>query len=130
MRIIEWGYTLDSVPAAPVRIELIDTDAIFATSLTAHVSAGIHKLNKPTGEASLIQLGTALSGYNVAGAASEGTITTTRLLDYQYENGVYYKKQDPLGREGEIAAGKCLRVRVTPTSAVAINIACYVKWEE
>lgn len=130
IRITEWGYTLDTPPTTPCRIELVDTDTVFATGLTAHVAAGIQKVNVPAGSASSIQLGTALTGYNVAGAGAEGTVTTTRLLDYQYENGLYFKKQFPLGREPEIAIGKCLRIRVTPGAATAVNITCYIEWEE
>jgi len=130
LRIIEWGYILDATPTAPLRVELIDTDAIFASGLTAHVAAGIHKVNVPTGAASTVQLGAALTGYNVAGAGTENTITSTRLLDYKTENGLYYVKQFPLGREPEIAASKCLRIRATPTVGAATSIACYVMWEE
>lgn len=130
IRVIEYGYTLFSTPTAPFQIELVDTDAVFASGLTAHVAAGLHKWNKPTGEASTLQLGTALTGYNVAGAATEGTITATREIEFHNETGLYLNKQYPLGRECEIAAGKCLRIKVTPTAALAITIAVYVVWEE
>lgn len=129
IRIIEWGYTFDSTPAAPVRIELVDTAAVFASGLTAHVAAGIHKYSIPSGAASTVQLGTALTGYS-AGSSTEGTTTVSRLLGYQYENGIYFKQQFPLGREPEIAAGGCLRIRATPTTAAAVNIVCYAIWEE
>lgn len=130
IRVVEYGYTLFSTPTAPFQIELVDTDAIFATGLTAHVAAGIHKWNVPLGAASTVQLGTALTGYNVAGAATEGTITTTRELEFHNETGLYLNKQYPLGRECEVAGGKCLRVKVTPTTATPITIAVYVVWEE
>jgi hypothetical protein len=130
IRVIAWGYSFDVVPASNARVELIDTGAIFATGLTAHVAAGIHKYNVPAGTASTVQLGAALTGYNVAGAAAEGTITATRLLDYRYESGLYYQIQFPLGREPEIPAGNALRIRVTPTSAAALNFVGWVVWEE
>lgn len=129
IRIIEWGYTADNLPAAPFRIELIETGTVFATALTAHVAAGIHKVNVPSGAGSSVQLGTGLTGYASA-APTEGTITATRLLDYHYENGIYVSKQYPLGREFEIPQGTALRVRATPTSAAAVNLAIYVMWEE
>jgi hypothetical protein len=126
LRIIEWGYLLSAVPAAPVLMELIDTDAVAAT-VTAHVSGGIAKYNNPTAAASAVQLGTALTGYN---ASAEGTITATRLLAMMVENGLAFKQQFPLGREPEVAAGKILRVRATPGSAAAVNVLTYVIWEE
>lgn len=130
IRVIEWGYTFSTAPAAPIAMELVDTGLIFATGLTAHVAAGIHRVNIPKGDASSVQLGTALTGYNVAGAGAEGTITATREFDFHYENGLYLNKQYPLGREFEVPAGNCLRIRATPGSAAALNLACYVIWEE
>lgn len=129
IRIIEWGYSFDAAPANNVRVELIDTGTVAASGLTAHVAAGIHKVNVPSGSASTVQLGTALTGYS-AGSSTEGTITTTRLIDYHYENGLYYVKFSPLGREWEVPAGNILRVRATPTSAAAVNMSCWVTWEE
>lgn len=130
IRVIAWGYSLLTLPAAFPLIELIDTTSIFASGLTAHVAAGIHKWNLPAGTASTVQLGTALTGYATATAPTEGVITATRLLDYNIENGAYYKMQFPLGREPEINAANCLRVRVTPGSAAAVNLNCWVSWEE
>jgi hypothetical protein len=129
IRIVAWGYSLDVQPAVNPRIELIETGAIFASGLTAHVAAGIAKWNVPAGAASTVQLGAALTGY-AAGATTEGTITATRLLDYNYENGLYLKREFSLGREPEVPAGNCLRIRVTPGSAAAVNVNCWIMWEE
>lgn len=124
--VIEWGYLLSAVPAAPVLMELVDTGAVFAT-VTAHAAGGITKYNAPASNASAVQLGTALTGYT---ATAEGTITATRLLAMMVENGLAFKQQFPLGREPAISAGGCLRVRATPGSASAVNILTYVIWEE
>jgi hypothetical protein len=129
IRVIEWGYAISVLPAAPVAIELVETGTILATGLTAHVAAGIHAVNVPTGAPSTVQLGAGLTGY-AAAAPTEGTITATRLLDFQWENGLYLKKQLPLGREPEVGVSRSLRIRATPTSAAAINMACYIVWEE
>lgn len=126
IRVLEWGYSFDIAPANNVRMELIETGSIAAT-VTAHVAAGIHKVNVPTGVSSSVTLGTSATGYN---ATAEGTITATRLFDYHYENGLYYSRLYPLGREWEIPAGNVLRIRATPTAAVATNVSCYVIWEE
>lgn len=130
LRPIEWGYVLSAVPAAPVALELIDTGAVPATGLTAHVAGSINKVNVPTGAASSAQLGTGLTGYTNSASATEGSITATRLLDFHEENGLYLNKQYPLGRECEIAAGNFLRIRATPGSAAAVSLLVYVVWEE
>ncbi|MGW2666112.1 hypothetical protein ACWCW7_34595 [Nocardia tengchongensis] len=129
IRILEWGYSFDTAPTNNVRVELIDTGTVACSGLTAHVSGGIHKVNVPTGAASTVQLGAALTGYS-AGSTTEGTITAPRLIDYHYENGLYYVKYSPLGREWEVPAGNILRVRATPTTAAAVNFSCWVTWEE
>jgi hypothetical protein len=119
------------VPPAPISLELLDTGTVAATGLTAHVAGSIQKWNVPTGAASSVQLGTALTGYtNSAAATSEGTITATRLLDFHTETGLYLNKQYPLGREVEVPAGNILRIRATPGSAAAVSILVYVVWEE
>lgn len=124
-RIIEWGYTLDAAPAAPLRVELVETGLIFATVTT--IGSGIRTYNDVTGVASQAAAGTAATGFN---ASAEGTITASRLLGYQYENGIYFKQQFPLGREPEVNGASALRVRATPTSASAVNIMPYIIWEE
>lgn len=126
IRVIEWGYTLDAAPASNVRIELVETGAVAAT-VTAHVAAGIISYNDASGGTSAVQLSTSTTGYT---ASAEGSITVNRPLDYHYENGLYYVKQFPLGREPEVGVGKVLRVRATPTSAASVNITCWVAWEE
>lgn len=129
IRIIEWGYSFDAAPANNVRVELIDTGTVACSGLTAHVAAGIHKVNVPTAAASTVQLGTALTGYST-GSTTEGTITTSRLMDFHYENGLYYVKFSPLGREWEVPAGNILRIRATPSTAASVNMTCWVNWEE
>lgn len=131
IRVIEWGYLLSAAQgSAPVTIELIDTGTVFASGLTAHVAGGIHKVNTPSAEASTVQLGAALTGYSPGTAPTEGSITATRLIDMRQENGIWAQKQYPLGREWQVSAGNCLRVRLTPGSTTAVNLLCYVCWEE
>lgn len=126
IRIIEWGYTFDAAPTNNVRMELVETGSIAAT-VTAHVAAGIVAYNDASGGTSGVQLSTSTTGYT---ASAEGSITASRLLAYQYENGLYFKQQFPLGREPEVGVGKILRVRATPTSNAAVNVSTYVIWEE
>lgn len=126
IRLIEWGYTLDTAPANNVRMELVETGTVAAT-VTAHIAAGIVPYNDASA-VSLVQLGTSLSGYTTP--TTEGSITTSRLFDYHYENGLYTQRMWPLSREPEVGAAKVLRIRATPTSAAAVNVTCYVIWEE
>lgn len=125
IRIVEWGYTFDSTPTAPVRVELVETGTIFATVTT--IGSGIRPYNDSTGPASAAVAGTAATGFN---ASAEGTITASRLFGYQYDTGLYFKQQLPLGRESEVNAASSLRIRATPTVSVASNMACYIIWEE
>jgi hypothetical protein len=127
IRVIEWGYTLTASPAAPCIVELIDTGAINATMATAYVAGDIIKYNNVSADTAPLTLATTGSGFGVASA--EGTITATRLLDFQYENGLYIKKQIPLGREPEVPSTNYLRVRITPTTAAAVSIVSYIIFE-
>jgi hypothetical protein len=126
IRIVEWGYSFDTTPAAFVRVELVTTGTVFAT-VTAYNAGDVPTYNDSTGPATQVALGTAASGFT---STAEGTVTATRLLAYQEEAGTAFKQQFPLGREPEVAGGSALRIRATPTSAAAITMTCYVIWEE
>lgn len=124
VRIIEWGYSFETVPTAMVRVELIETGTIAAT-VTATVAAGVMNYNDVTGPASQASLGVSATGYT---ATVEGSIVAGRLLAYQEEWGSAFKQQFPLGREPEVNGGSILRVRVT--TATALNMSTYICWEE
>jgi hypothetical protein len=124
IRVIEWGYTLDTAPAAPLRVELVETGLVYATVTT--IGSGVRTYSDASGSASTVQTGTTHTGFN---ASAEGTITSSRLLAYQYESGLYFKQQFPLGREPDIQANASLRIRATPTSAAAVNMQCYIIFE-
>lgn len=125
IRIVEWGYGFDTNPAAPVRLELVETGTVFATVTT--IGSGIRRYNDASGPDSAAVAGTTATGFN---ATSEGTITSSRLLAYNYDNALFFKQQFPLGREPEVNAASALRVRATPTSNVAVNVWAYVIFEE
>lgn len=125
IRIVEWGYGFDSNPAAPVKVELVETGTVFATVTT--IGSGILKYNDTTGAASSCSAGTSATGFN---ATAEGTVTASRLLAFNYDNSLFFKQQFPLGREPEVNGAYALRVRATPTSSVAVNMWTYVVWEE
>lgn len=123
IRVIEWGYAFTAAPSAPVAVELIETGTVFATVTAGSIAA----FNDATGPASQATIGTAATGFN---ATAEGSIVASRLLGYCLDLATLFKQQFPLGREPEVNAGACLRVRATPTTAAATFVQPYVIWEE
>jgi len=124
--VVEWGIDFDgSALATPGVVELIDTFAIPATALTAHVAAGVQPFNESTQVALDVALGTGATGYAPAGAPTEGTITQTRTFDAHLVDPVNnWSLQWPLDREPELGVSRNLRVRCT--FGTAINCLCYV----
>jgi len=131
MKIIEWGFSLDSAPATTGvgQVELIQTDV--AATVVAYIASGIQNLD-PNGTASLLTLGTANSGYT---ASAEGTTAASRSFDAQEVAGVS-NGSDPInytrtfmpGYQPIVAVSKFLRVRVTFSAAV--NMITFVIWDE
>lgn len=125
LRISEWGISFDgSAAATPIKVELIDTNV--AATVTAHSTSTVQPLNDTGTVLSKMTMSTSATGYT---ATVEGTITATRILDYQQipPTGLFVK-QWPLGLEPEVAVSRFLRVRVT--AAAAVNAITYVVWTE
>lgn len=131
MRIVQWGYSLDSSASVSAKIELIETGTVFGT-VTASVANDLMKYDAaalmggdPT--TNLIQVGTSATGYT---CTSEGSITAVRMLDgprietMSTSFAVNFTNQFPLGREPFVQTGNAMRVRVT--TATAVNMYCYV----
>lgn len=132
IQLISWGYTLDAVPGSAGQIELLQTD-VAATGLTAHVAAGVMAL-QPGIPNSLMTLGTNNTGYATGVAPTEGATTSTRVFDvglvppsagatdlqYDYE---WMPDARPV-----VDVSKFLRVRVT--FGAAVNMSCYVVFDE
>lgn len=127
IRVVKWGVIAEgSGGTAPLKCELLTTGAIPAT-VTAHVTAGVQPYG-PDQSASAVTLGTAATGYT---ATAEGTITATRYGDIQeILPGNYFQNEWSLAREFFVPASSFLRIRVTPTEAVARGIICWALWEE
>lgn len=130
--VISWGYMVDAMPATTGtgKIELIETDT--AATVTAHVASGVQPL-LPNAPASLATLSTAGTGYN---ASAEGTIAATRTFDQDLLVGVsnlgasasMYDYQFMPDERPVVNLSKFLRVRATFTNAVNLN--CWIVWEE
>lgn len=124
--IIQWGYEFvgASLPTAPVRFELLCTSTVFATMPNAGT---VGKWGDPTGPASQATLSTTATAYGVA--TSEGTITSSRLLD-QHAYPADWDSQFPLGREPVLSAGECLRIRATNLAASGtVSVVTKIIWE-
>ena len=112
--------------AAGIEVELLETDV--AATVTAHVTAGIIRLDGPAVQGgdpvtNLILVGTGATGYT---STSEGTITATRMFDCQFiDPAANYVLQFPLGERPYMKPGSFFyRVRVK--AAAAVNAICYV----
>jgi hypothetical protein len=126
LRVVEWGISFDGQTAAtPIKVELIDTGSVAAT-VTAHSTSTVKSLNDTGTVASKMTMSTSGTGYT---ATAEGSITATRILDYQQIAPTgQFVKQWPLGLEPELAISSILRIRVT--AGTAVNAVCYISWYE
>lgn len=129
--LISWGFTVDAAPATTGVgvVELLQTDV--AATVTAAVAAGIQPLD-PNGTPSLCVGGTALTGYT---ATVEGSITATRVFDAVNVAGVSnggspteYAYQFMPDERPIVAVSKFLRVR--STFSAAVNMRCFIVWDE
>ena len=125
--IVEWGISFDgSAAAAGIKCELIETDV--AATVTAHVTAGIVRLDEAAVQGgdpvtNLILVGTGATGYT---ASAEGTTTVSRVFDAQLVQPTnQYIKQFPLGERPYMKPGTFF-TRVRVTAAAAVNAYCYV----
>lgn len=131
MQLIAWGYSIDAAPATTGTgvVELIQTDV--AATVTAAVASGVQPLD-PNAPASLVTLSTGGTGYT---ASAEGSIAAVRTFDGQNVMGVSngaqdndYNYQFMPDERPIVAVSKFLRVRVTFSAAV--NMLCWVVWDE
>lgn len=131
LQVVSWGFTVDAAPATTGVgvVELIQTDV--AATVTAHVAAGVQPLD-PNAPASLLTLGTANTGFT---GSAEGSTTATRCFDLVNVAGVsngasptMYSYQFMPDERPIVAISKFLRVRVTFSAAV--NMRCWICWDE
>lgn len=129
IQLVSWGYTLDAIPGSAGEIELLQTD-VAATGGTAHVASGLMQL-MPGVPNSLMTLGTGATGYTFT---VEGTTTTSRVFDSAQvpptagATDVQYDYEFPEDYRPVVNISTFLRVRVT--FGAAVNMSCYVVWEE
>lgn len=129
LQLIAWGYTLSAPPGSGTGlIELISTDV--AATVTAHAASGVQPLD-PNAPASLVTLGASATGYS---ASVEGSITAVRTFDADQISAtagaqpVNYDYQFMPDERPILAISHFLRVRATFSAAV--NMLCWVVWDE
>lgn len=128
LQLIAWGFTLDGVPGSAGQVELIQADV--AATVTAHVASGVQSLD-PNAPASLMTLSTTGTGYT---ASAEGTVTATRTFDVNLvpptagATDINYYYQWMPDERPIIAVSKFLRVRAT--FGAAVNLSCWIVWDE
>jgi hypothetical protein len=121
--VFSWWVAFDgtSSSAAPIEVELIETNV--AATVTSFTPVAFSDTSAP---GSLCVGGTSATGTN---ASAEGTITASRLLDYQTVHPqASYRMEFSLGREPVIAVSSFLRLRVL--AGASVGAACGIVWEE
>lgn len=127
-KIVAWGISFDgSAAATPIKCELLETGAIFAT-VTASTDADCVKMggtDQAVASVAGLTMGVAATGYT---STAEGVITTVRMFDAQLVAPTnQYIYQFPLGQEPVLVIGNATRVRVT--AGTAVNASCFIEVE-
>jgi len=131
--IISWGWQIDQLPTTTLtgKIDLIEADT--GATITQHVAAGLQPLPPGVPASQLLIATTGQTGYTSSG---ETAPTVTRTLEQDQIDGVTYLGASAAMDEYQfmpderpvVAVSKFLRVRATFGSAV--NMLCWVVWEE
>lgn len=131
LQVISWGYSVSVTPPGVSTVELIGVD-VASSGGTAHVNAGIQP-TVPGSPNSLLQLGTALTGYTFS---TPGTPTSTRSFDNQQlgaaagnDDLVYSYQFMPDEERPVVDVSKFLQVRTTFTSTTPLFL-CWVCFKE
>lgn len=127
-KIVAWGISFDgSAAATPIKCELLETGAIFAT-VTSSVDADCIKMggtDQAVASVAGLTMGVAATGYT---STAEGAITAVRMFDAQLVAPTnQYIYQFPLGQEPVLVIGNATRVRVT--AGTAVNAYCFIEVE-
>lgn len=131
LQVVAFGVEFATALTGACTVELVDTAAIAATTLTAHVAAGVQPYDgSASGGASIMTLGAGATGYNVAGAGTENTTTASRTGKVKILpiGATSYEWEWSLGREFFVPVSHFLRVRLTTTPT--INAFVWVLWQE
>lgn len=131
LKVVAFGIEFASALTVAATVDLVDTGAVPATGLTAHVAAGVQPYGADSqGGASDVTLGTGATGYWTTGGPTEGTVTATRTGKFKtlQIGASSYEWEWSLGREFAVPVSHFLRVRVN--TSVTIGALCWVLWDE
>ena len=130
LHIAEWGISFDGAAmAAGVVCELLEQDV--AATVTAHVTAGIHRIDAAAVQGgdpvtNLILVGTAATGYT---ASAENSPTVSRMFDAQIvDPAIGYVLQFPLGKQPYMKPGTFF-TKIRVDAVAAVNALCYIDIE-
>lgn len=131
--IISWGWMIDQLPTTTLvgKIDLIESDT--GATITQHVAAGLQPLLPGVPASQLLVSTTSQTGYT---SSSETAPTVTRTLAQAQINGITSLGMTPANNPYQflpneqpvVAVSKFVRIRATFGSAV--NMLCWIDWEE
>jgi hypothetical protein len=132
--LVAFGVEFTAAVTVPTTIEAVDTAAVGATALTAHLAAGVQPYGPQafaaTAPASAMTLGTGNTGWS-AGAGTEGATVATRTGKYKIlpVGADGYEWEWSLGREFCVGPSRFLRIRLT-TTTTAPTVIVWALWDE
>jgi len=132
--LVAFGVEFTSAVTVATTVEAVDTAAIGATVLTAHVAAGVQPYGSgaflATAPVSAMTLGTGNTGW-AAGGATEGAVVATRTgkLKVLPVGANNYEWEWSFGREFCVGPSRFLRIRLT-TTTTAPTVSLWALWDE
>jgi hypothetical protein len=134
LALVAFGVSFSGALTVATTVEAVDTAAIGATALTAHVAAGVQPYGigalGATAPVSVMTLGTGNTGW-AAGGATEGAIVATRTgkLKILPVGANDYEWEWSQGREFVVGPSRFLRLRLT-TTTTAPTVSLWALWDE
>lgn len=130
LKVVSFGIEFATALTVACTVELIDSGAIGATAMNAHVASGVQPYNSDAqGGASIMTLGTGATGWWKA-SQGEGVITSIRTAHNKILpiGATSYEWEWSLGREFFVPVSHFLRIRTT--TSVNIGQLGWCLWEE
>jgi len=132
--LVAFGVQFATAVTVATTIEAVDTAAIGASVMTAHVAAGVQPYGTgallATAPVSAMTLGTGNTGW-CPGNATEGSVVATRTgkIEILPVGAQDYEWEWSLGREFCVGPSRFLRFRIT-TTTTAPTVTVWALWDE
>lgn len=130
LKVVAFGIEFANALTAACTVELIDSGAVAATAMNAHVAAGVQPYTADAiAGTSIMTLGTGATGWWKTGQA-EGTITSVRTAKTKVLpiGATSYEWEWSLGREFCVPVSHFLRIRTT--TSVNVGMLAWALWDE